>query len=227
MGYRNYIGSMPRREYNKIKSMTKSQLYQFYKDSEHLRGETEDNFYMGVYKYGKELYNFGKSVEFQPPKKSMKPFFKKKELKEFYDEYEFYVVTPEFLAYIIESYTNRVKAYYSEMLNPFFPDEENKRKCSEFLNSMKTEYGAGKNKSTFDFSKITQDEQNALFDIIEHVRSFGMEWGVKSFLDMLPYDLSRGEEVTTSWKYEYGIFELVRIYKSFDWKKNVMIYYGY
>jgi hypothetical protein len=44
---------------------------------------------------------------------------------------------------------------------------------------------------------------------------------------MTPYDLNRDDEVTTSWKYEYAIFELVRIYKTFDWKKNVMIYYGY
>ena len=44
---------------------------------------------------------------------------------------------------------------------------------------------------------------------------------------LTPFNLEDGEEITTSWKYEYGIFELVRIYKSFDWKKNVMIYYGY
>ena len=42
-----------------------------------------------------------------------------------------------------------------------------------------------------------------------------------------PFDLTEGDAITTSWKYEYGIFEMIRIYKSFDWKKNVMIYYGY
>lgn len=31
MGYRTYIGSMPKREYNKIKSMTKDQLIEHYK----------------------------------------------------------------------------------------------------------------------------------------------------------------------------------------------------
>lgn len=49
-----------------------------------------------------------------------------------------------------------------------------------------------------------------------------MEW-----LRLTPYNLDEGDEITTSWKYEYSIFELVRIYKTFDWKNNVMIYYGY
>lgn len=226
MGYRNYIGSIPKKEYNKIKSMTKAQLYEFYKDSKHMSGTGPDDFYMGAYHFGEKLYEFGKYVDFKPPKKSIKPFFKKKELKEKYEDYEFSVVTPEFLAYIIENYTNKVKAYYSKMLKPFFP-EEDRRSCSDFLNSIKTKYNSGDHTHTFDFSKITEAEQTELFNMIEHIRSFAMEWGIQSFLDMLPYDLKQGEEITTSWKYEYGIFELVRIYKSFDWKKNVMIYYGY
>lgn len=45
---------------------------------------------------------------------------------------------------------------------------------------------------------------------------------------LVPFNLDDGkDEVTSSWKYEYSIFELVRIYKSFDWENNVMIHYGY
>lgn len=103
------------------------------------------------------------------------------------------------------------------MMDPFFKGDK------KFLESIKTEYGAElKSNHTFDFSLITLEQQTALFEIIEHIRSMRTEW-----VSLIPYNLERGNEITTSWKYEYGIFELVRIYKSFDWKKNVMVWYGW
>lgn len=52
MGYRTYIAEMPKRDYNKIKSMTREQLI------EHLKLEVEeDENYLGigVYDFGKKL----------------------------------------------------------------------------------------------------------------------------------------------------------------------------
>ena len=63
-------------------------------------------------------------------------------------------------------------------------------------------------------------------EMVTHIKSMGQEWGVGLFDHMRPYDLE-GDSLVTSWKYEYAVFELVRIYKTFDWKKNVMIYYGW
>ena len=40
MGYRTYIGSMPKREYNKIKSMSREQLIEHYK----LEVEEDENY---------------------------------------------------------------------------------------------------------------------------------------------------------------------------------------
>ena len=145
--------------------------------------------------------------------------------KEFTNEHDFAIVTPEFLEYIIDSYKKRVEDYYNKMMVPFFGEKEDRYsrdKPTDFLNSVKVEYNFPNNKYNFDFSKITQEEQNALWDIIDHVRTMRFEW-----VQTKPYDLSSGDDVTTSWKYEYVIFELVRIYKTFDWKKNVMVYYGY
>jgi hypothetical protein len=223
MGYRTYIGSMPKREYNKIKSMSREQLIEHYK----LEVEEDENYLgMGVYDFGECLYEFGKYTDFEPPKKSIKTFFKNKELNKYFtEEHDFNIVTKEFLEYIIESYKKRISDYYNDMMNPFFEVKngvfEREKPC-EFLNSIKTDYKYPENDITFDFTKITQQEQNALFKIIEHVRSMRTEWTC-----LTPYNLENGDSITSSWKYEYGIFELVRIYKSFDWKRNVMIYYGY
>jgi hypothetical protein len=180
---------------------------------------------MGVYDFGTTLYEFGKYTDFEPPKGSLKTFFKNKELNNYYtDDHDFNIVTPEFLAYIIDSYKKIVEDYYNKMMTPFFGkkvERYDRDNPTNFLNSVKVEYNYPNNKYNFDFSLITQEEQNALWEMIDHVRIMRMEWTL-----MKPYDLTNGDEVTTSWKYEYAIFELVRIYKTFDWKKNVMIYYG-
>ena len=206
--------------------MTKDQLIEHYK-IEREDYEVEEGYVgMGVYDFGKELYEFGKYTDFNPPKKSMKTFFKNKELNKYFtEEHDFNIVTYEFLEYIIDSYKKRIEDYYDDMMNPFFGERlerYDRDKPTDFLNSVKTEYNYPNNKYTFDFSLITQEEQNALWKIIDHVRTMRMEW-----VQCKPYDLTRGNEVTNSWKYEYVIFELIRIYKTFDWKKNVMIYYGY
>ena len=226
MGYRTYIASMPKREYNKIKSMTKDQLIEHYKIKREDYEIEEGYIGMGVYDFGKRLYEFGKYTDFEPPKGSLKTFFKNKELNKYYiEDHDFNIVTPEFLAYIIDSYKQRVADYYNDMITPFFGKQDSfqdRAKPTNFLNSVQTEYGYPNSKHVFDFSLITQDEQNALWKVIDHVRTMRTEWTA-----MTPYDLTSGDEVTTSWKYEYVIFELVRIYKTFDWKRNVMIYYGY
>jgi hypothetical protein len=223
MGYRNYIGYMSRKDYNKIKSMTADEVYKFYDVKPDYDGAS---LYKGVYEFGIELYELGKYCDFDPPKKSLYPFFKRKETQEVWsDEHDFYIAKKEFLEYVIESYSERIKNYYNGMVTPFFNRKDKLTDLempSEFLNTVKTEYFGNENSYTFDFSKITPEEQTALFKIIEHVRQMRAEWTC-----FKPYDLYEGDAVVTSWKYEYAIFELVKIYKSFDWKKNVMIYYGY
>jgi hypothetical protein len=221
MGYRNYIGVMPKKEYNTIKSLTLEEFLQFYD----IKKDESGYWHKGVYSFGKELYEFGKYVDFEPPKKSMRQFFKKKEMAERYNDDELFIVTPEFLEYIIGTYKKSIQDYYNKMVMPFFnkrDDNSNREEQSTFLDSVKTVYMYPDNKYSFDFTKITDEEQSALYDIIKHVRDMRIEW-----TSLRPFDLTTGDEVTTSWKYEYSIFELVRIYKSFDWKKNVMIYYGY
>jgi len=222
MGYRTYIAEMPKRDYNKIKSMTKDELIKHL----NLEVEEEDNYLgIGVYDFGKTLYEFGKYTDFEPPKKSLQTFFKNKELNKYFtEEHDFNVVTAEFLEYVIDGYAKIVEGYYNDMILPFLlpKTDEHREKYNDFLNSVKTEYDYPNNKYEFDFTKITNEEQSALFKIIEHVRSMRNEWN-----NYKPYNLKSGDGVSTSWKYEYAIFELVKIYKTFDWKKNVMIYYGY
>lgn len=43
----------------------------------------------------------------------------------------------------------------------------------------------------------------------------------------IPYNLDEEDKnLVSSWEYEHSIFDLVRIYKTFDWDNNIMIWYG-
>jgi hypothetical protein len=188
MGYRNYIGSLPKSEYEKIKNFTKDELYK------HKNVNAKDDS-IGVYDItDKELYEFGKYCEFKT-KGMFKPVFLDEELQEeFTDESEFYIVGKKFLKAVIENYTEKVKKIYVDLLD-------------------------GITNEHVTFKEIPADKALKLF---EHVHGNSFEW-----LQVTPYNLDSGDAITTSWKYEYSIFELVKIYKTFDWKNNIMIYYGY
>ena len=212
MGYRNYIAPISIEEHDKIKDFTKEQLLKY-------KGEPEDG-YVGVYDVPEDdIYSLGKYTE-QFDKKLFSPVFTNWELQEsMEEEHDFYLVDKEFLKAVIQRYQDNVAKYYSTMLMD--------RRNSEFLNSIKSEYkdqvGGGIEKNySFDFSKITQDEINKIRNMVEHIHDMTGEWQ-NEYL----FDLDQGDKITRSWKYEYAVFELIRIYKTFDWTKNRMIYYGY
>jgi hypothetical protein len=51
------------------------------------------------------------------------------------------------------------------------------------------------------------------------------EWGNKLGK---PYNIDLStDRIVESWLYEYEIFELVRIYKLFDWKNNLLLFTGH
>ena len=211
MGYRNYLGSLPKREYNKIKRMTLQELYAF-KNEEWSDDPYDKPGHVGVYDVAyNRHYELGKYVD-QFDKKFFKTVFKNKETqKHFTEEHDFYLVEKEFVEELIKYYTEKVRIYYRKMLEPFFEGSESKA-------------GFMKTKDT----PITVEEMGGIFELIDHVRSMAMEWGVTGWVDdSTPFDLNRDRELVSSWKYEYAIFNLVNLYKTFDWKRNVMIYYGY
>lgn len=211
MGYRNYLGSLPKKEYNKIKRFTIQELYEY-------KGEkwSDDPYNMeghvGVYDVAYNChYELGKYVDPFPKKYFKRVFINKETQKHFTEEHDFYIVDQEFVKALIEYYTEKIRTYYKDYLSPFFNDDNVK---AEFM----------KTKGT----PPTPEEISGMFRLIDHVRSMAMDWGISGwFDDMRPYSLDSKKDLVTSWKYEYSIFNLVNLYRTFDWKKNVMIYYGY
>lgn len=233
MGYRNYIRSISKDKYDSIKDLNKEELFEYYKEELIKENGPEDWKYISPTEIVEtELYELGKYVEIFD-NNLFTDVFSNKELKNYFlEDHDFFIVNKIFMKTLIDRYSEKVRSYYKDMTNGFFteggvgpiPKKEG------LLNSIKMTYDDNMGpKYNFDLSKITQEEQNSLFKIIEHVKSMSREWGVGStyYDDSRPYNLEEGEAISSSWKYEYAQFELVRIYKSFNWENNKMIYYGH
>ena len=58
-----------------------------------------------------------------------------------------------------------------------------------------------------------------------------LEWHVRELenkhIDVLDTDIKDKYHITTSWVYEYTMFELVHLYKTIDWNKYDLIWLGY
>lgn len=125
------------------------------------------------------------------------------------------------------------KLYYCDTLNRL----EKHRKC--IVDDTMREYIEDN-----DFDEI---EADGLLEIIEYFREIVLEsyqdclkdpeeckrhinskigdWSNK--YNIKPYNLKKeSKKIVRSWFREYEIFELVRIYKEYDWDKNAIIIYG-
>lgn len=222
MGYRNYIGYLPKREYNKIKKMSLKEFCE-YKGIDY-QGEN-DTWISKKEILTAELYEFGKYCNFKRDGLGKK-FFTNKEMDEQNnnEDMEFVIIKDKvFLSNIIDNYANSIKEMYKSMLVPFETEEHGR---SAFLNSQKQVFSADPSHDydyIYDFSLITIEEQTALQKLIAHARANRIEWEHGSVFELN----DEKPTISESWRYEYAIFELVRIYKEFDWNKNVMVYYGY
>ncbi len=63
-------------------------------------------------------------------------------------------------------------------------------------------------------------------ELIFQAESHASEW--RGDFGVCPYNLDLSKpHLVDSWKRDYAIFDLIRIYKSFDFEKNVLVYYGW
>lgn len=66
------------------------------------------------------------------------------------------------------------------------------------------------------------DDRSQLERLQAHARGYLFWWGVN------PCDLDESKErLASSWLYEHTIFDLVRIYKTFDWDSKCLVFLGW
>ena len=121
-------------------------------------------------------------------------------MKERYSDYGFALLTKDDFKAIIEAYRQKIVDWLQSLLNP-------------------EDYPIIP-------SKLPKEERKHL--TIEHeIQDKIDSWSGKYF-GILPIDLDETRErITCDWTYEYAIFELVRLYKIFDWENDDLVLVGW
>lgn len=205
MGYRHYLYAVPKKQVAEIQACkTNDDLCKFAENYgyEVSRDYYEDRSgYVFLYKIGKELYELGKYSEIGFKLESERPsLFKSEELKERYSDDGFALLTKDDFKAIIEAYRQKIIEWFRNLLNP--------------------------DKSSITSNKLSKEERKRLeweYEIRDKIDS----WGGKYF-GISPIDLDESRErITGDWSYEYAIFELVRVYKAFDWENDELVLVGW
>ena len=85
------------------------------------------------------------------------------------------------------------------------------------------------------YEELLREEPSDMYDtrpqiqrIISHLECQLNEWRNKLIPELKPYELNKDKDrICRSWLYEYTIWDLVRIYKTFDWEKYDLVFMGW
>ena len=192
MGYRHYFYAVPKSQIEEIRNCKTNEEFCDWAekngyDVERYEGEEP---YCAVYHIGKEIYEFGKYVDWAfKMQERNESIFSSDELKERYSDYDPVLCSQDDFLAVINIYRDKIASYLQECLT----DEE----------------------------KITSEQQCK-----KDVKDRLYYW--KNSFNHFPIntDLSN-PKICNSWLYEYAIFELVRVYKTFDWQNDCLVLLGW
>lgn len=200
MGYRHYLYAIPKSQVVEIQACkTANDLTEFAK--RHGYPYDKDDGRLSLYKVGKELYELGKHSEIGFKLESERPsLFTSDKLKERYSDYGFALLTKDDFKSVIEFYRQKIADWFKSLLEI----KDSSRFTAEFT------------KEQYQFEMLKMEVQDKIDS-----------WSGKYF-GISPIDLNDDKErITGDWSYEYAIFELVRVYKSFDWENNELVLVGW
>jgi len=249
MGYRIYLGAISNKKLNKIKNVSSSE--ELYKINNNILNDDYDkeDCYCGVYNVVDEehLHEFGKYIEWTEELKNKysKKIFKNKEFnKEYTEEHDFFIINKDGLKYIIEDMANDMTTYYKK-ISMYFDIYEILNK-KEFSNQDKEDFDKiildlkSNRYYHYDFDidtleKLLEDEKEIqyiknkihneiYFHFKDQIREFDNKY---ENLKCYNLDETKKYKITNSWYKDKGLLELVHILKTFDFKHNKLVIYGY
>lgn len=200
MGYRHYLYAIPKSQVVEIQACkTANDLTEFAKRYGY--PYDKDDGRLSLYKVGKELYELGKHSEIGFKLESERPsLFTSDDLKERYSDYGFALLTKDDFKAVIEAYRQKIVDWFKSLIEI----KDSSKFTAEFT------------KEQYQFEMLKREVQDKIDS-----------WSGKYF-GISPIDLNDDKErITGDWSYEYAIFELVRVYKSFDWEKNELVLVGW
>ena len=210
MGYRHYFYTVDITECNAVENMTYEELKEYckknnpeaYEKYEYSDGSIEE--YINIHKIlgQTKIFEFGKLYYDDTAEKIYshgKPLFSNKDTQEYFCDYVPYRMGKDGIREAIEIYKGKIIRYYKDVLTD----------------------GAVQ---VLPFGiEINRDDIKSLDKMVDHVKDEIMWWESLGVIDLD----EETESISKSWMYEHQIFELVRLYKSIDWTKKCLLFYGY
>lgn len=200
MGYIHCLYAIPKKQIKEIQACkTPEDWTNFAK--RHDYPYDDDDGWLSPYKVGKEIYELGKHSEIGFKLETERPsVFTSDELKEKYLDYGFALLTKDDFKSIIEFYRQKIISWFKSLLEI----KDSSKFTAEFT------------KEQYQFEILKREVQDKID-----------AWSGK-YVGISPIDLDDDkEQITDDWSYEYAIFELVRLYKAFDWENNDLVLIGW
>lgn len=205
MGYRHYLYAVPKKQVAEIQAcQTNDDWTNFakrygYRVSLSVCNDGSDWF--APYDVGNDLYELGKYSETGFKLESERPsLFTSDELKKRYEDYGFALLTKDDFKAVIETYRQKIINWFQSLLNP-------------------------EDHPIIPSGLSKEERRCALID--NEIKNKIDNWSGKYF-GISPIDLDESKErIAGDWSYEYAIFELVRVYKAFDWENDDLVLVGW
>lgn len=211
MGYRNYFYEVDKYKVDGIrKCTTEDDLYNFCQlnhiecDKCEYDGKVE--YYLPVHHLGKELFEFGKYYENSDEiYQHGDSLFTSNELNKRYSDYGAIICDENAILCAIEWQKQHIIKMYENLVNNTFDDP-----CERYY-----------------YGKNIDDKELHYKRLLQHCKDH-LSWWKPDFEchSAINTDKSR-DNLVNSWLYEHSIFDLVRIYKTFDWKNKCLLFCGW
>lgn len=204
MGYRHYFYLVDKKDVERVKDKTYDKLLLIAKKYGVEVDEDESYFYFNDDKFMNKtkIYEFGKLYYDDTAERIYShgvPLFTNKETQNKFSDYVPYVMGADGLLEAINIYKEKIINYYKSFLT-----DGQQRKIN---------YGF----------QVNPEDIKDIGDITNFIED-RLRWWV--FYGVIDLDLNH-ERISNSWMYEHQIFELVRLYKTIDWKNKCLLFYGW
>lgn len=218
MGYRNFFYKIEKNKYELVKSMSLTELIAFQNnkyDESCITDLIDQNFNVEL---GGTIDSDSDKILFAN-KETFKNFFLKKEVQKYHTEdNEAYVVTKEFVLTLIDILHEKIIKIHRTMLEPFLQEKE------------EPYYGGLKREVKNIEEIVTIQDKNkieAIKEIIDYffidIQSFGSS---KSFAGNKPYNLDQNQQMFSPTDCRYILFNVVQLYRTFDFEKDILVFCG-
>lgn len=207
MGYRHYMYLIEKETINKIKNMSEAELFENYaskSDKAFYKLNKDEKPYFSILDLPMErIFEFGKLYWDDTAERiysNGKPLFENKETQERYDDYYPYLVGKDGLLEAINIYKDKIVENYKDLF------VENDKLCDPFFH--------------IPFEKV---EKSIAEKCVEHCRDMMGEWMRNKAINTNIND----KDISSSWYYEYHIFDLVHLLKTIDFDKYDILFMGW